>query len=306
MTRQRLLRAAAIVGLAFCLALPLPARAAWSAATAAGGEGRSAATTMPAGNQPTAAVSGAAEVTVSWAAASGGAPVTGYEVRAYDAGSGTPRAVGAACAGVVAGTSCIESAAPDGAWRYAIVPRSLSWSGAESPLSDPVLVDSTPPSVTSLVLTDGDGVVTPGTDEVHITFSEAVDTASVCSTWSGSGDQSLGGAGVVVTITDSGTNDVLTVAAGACTLHVGSVATGGDYVLLTSTFSGSTAATESRVSWTAASRRLTVHIGAQTAGLANVLPQAAATVTYTPDAAITDEAGNGVVTTPFSAAAQRF
>jgi hypothetical protein len=111
---------------------------------------------------------------------------------------------------------------------------------------------------------------------------------------------------VVVTITNSGANDVLTVAAGACTLHIGSVATGGDYVALTSTFAGSTVATESRVTWTAATRVLTVHIGSQASGLLNLVPQSTATATYTPDAAIADPAGNGAVTTPFSATGQRF
>jgi hypothetical protein len=166
-------------------------------------------------------------------------------------------------------------------------------------------IDRTSPAPSALALFDANGTVTTGTDEVRITFSEALNVSSVCSAWSGAGNQSLGGSGVVVTITDAGANDVLTVAAGACTLHIGSVATGGSYVLLTSTFSGSTAGTESRVTWTAATRVLTIHIGSQVSGLLDVLPQAAGTATYTPDAAITDAAGNGVVTTPFNAIGQR-
>jgi hypothetical protein len=50
---------------------------------------------------------------------------------------------------------------------------------------------------------------------------------------------------------------------------------------------------------------LTVHIGSQASGLLNVLTQPAATATYTPDAAMTDLADNGVVTTPFNAGGQR-
>jgi hypothetical protein len=166
-------------------------------------------------------------------------------------------------------------------------------------------IDRTSPAPTALALFDANGVVTPGTDEVRITFSEPLSVASVCSAWSGSGDQSLGGSGVVVTITDGVLNDVLTVTSAACTLRIGSVALGGDYVLSTSTFSGSTVATESRVTWTAATRVLTIHIGSQTSGVLNLLPQSAATVTYTPHAAITDQAGNGVVTAPFNATGQR-
>lgn len=166
-------------------------------------------------------------------------------------------------------------------------------------------MDRTSPAPTALTLFDANGLVTPGTDEVRITFSEPLSVSSICSAWSGSGDQSLGGSGVVVTIADSLVNDVLTVSAGACTLHIGSVATGGDYVLSTSTFSGDTTGNESRVTWTAATRVLTIHIGSQTSGGLNLLPQAAATVAYTPDAGIADPAGNGVVTTPFISIGQR-
>ena len=423
MRRRNLLAGILALASAVSVALPGPAVAAWTATTAAGGTGRSAATSMPAGLQPSATGSSTGDATaqVSWPPSTGGAPVDGYEVLAYDASSGAPRAIGASCSGIVIGTSCTETGVPDGSWRYSVVPRRLAWAGAESPRSDPALIDATPPTIsigfpsdggtysnaswnagcssafcgtaadaesgvasvyisvrqglgnywdgaafasatevllgatgttswsvalagisfpadgtytatavatdfgggtasdattftmdrigpspTGLTLFNSNGTITPGTDEIRITFSEALDVGSVCSAWSGIGDQSLGGSSVVVTITNNGANDVVTVAAGACTLQFGSVATGRDYVLLTSTFSGSTAGTESRVTWTAASRLLVVHLGSQASGLANVLPQAATTVTYTPDAAITDQVGNAVVTTPFSAGAQRF
>ena len=166
-------------------------------------------------------------------------------------------------------------------------------------------IDRTSPAPTGLMLFDANGFVTPGTDEVRITFSEALNVSSICSAWSGTGDKSLGGTGVIVTITDGGLNDVLTVAAGACTLRVGSVATGRDYVVFSSTFSGGTVATESRVTWTAATRVLTVRLGSQTGGLLNPLPQATGSATYTPDTAITDLGGSGVVTTPFVSPGQR-
>jgi hypothetical protein len=412
---------AAVTGSVLFVVLAQDVGAAWTATTPAG-PGRSAAMSMAAGNQPTATVvtSASSSVNVTWPASAGGAPVAGYEVRSYEADTGVPRAVGAACAGTVSATNCIETGVPDGSWRYSVTPRQQAWAGAESPLSDPVVVDTTAPTAaitfpaasgtytnaswnvgcasricgtasdadsgigsvgvsirqgsgnywngsafasateilltptgttswslafpatnfpadgsyttravvsdlagnatststaftidragpapTALTLVNANGFVTPGTDEVRITFSESVNTSSICSAWSGSGDQTLGGSGVVVTLTDAGANDVATVAAGACTLRIGSVATGGNYVLLSSTFSGSTPATESRVAWTAATRVLTIHLGAQTAGLANLLAQPAGTATYTPDAAISDPAGNGVVTTPFIATGQR-
>jgi hypothetical protein len=51
---------------------------------------------------------------------------------------------------------------------------------------------------------------------------------------------------------------------------------------------------------------LTIHVGLLASGLLNVVPQSAATTTYTPHAAITDVPGNAIVTTPFSSASQRF
>jgi hypothetical protein len=192
----------------------------------------------------------------------------------------------------------------DGSYTVRAVATDLAGNTAST--SATFTIDRISPEPTAMTLFDADGTVTVGSDEVRITFSEALSVSSICSAWSGTGDQSLGGSGVVVTITDSLVNDVLTVTAGACTLHIGSVATAGDYVLSTSTFSGSTAGTESRVTWTAATRVLTIHIGSQTSGLLNLVPQLAATATYTPDAAITDLAGNAVVTIPFNAAGQRF
>lgn len=413
---------AVLLGTVGMATMPATTSAAWTGLTDPERAGRAAATTMPPGNQPTATVTTptGASVELTWAASVGEAPVAGYEVRAYDAATGTPRSVGASCDGIVAGTTCTEDDTPDGSWRYSVTPHQQGWTGDESPLSDPVMVDTTPPTVTvtfpvaggtygdaawddgcasticgtatdvgssvasvevstrqgsgnywdgtsfasasevlvpasgttswslpfpadnfpaegsytvravstdfagntvststtftidrtrpaptALSLFDANGSVTPGTDEVRITFSEPLNVASICSAWSGTGDESIGGSDVVVTITENLLNDVLTVTAGSCTLHVGSVALGGDYVTATSTFAGDTSATESRVTWTAATQVLTIHIGSQTSGLLNLLSQLAGTVTYTPDSAMTDGAGNGVDATPFTSSSQR-
>jgi type II secretory pathway pseudopilin PulG len=176
--------------------------------------------------------------------------------------------------------------------------------GGTASTSSSFTIDNVAPAPTALTLHNANGAVTPRTDEARITFSEPLDTSSVCSAWSGTGDQTLGGGGVVVTITNNGADDVLTVTAGACTLHIGSIATGNDYVSATSTFSG-TGTNESRVTWTASTRMLTIHIGRQASGaLRSGL--ATGTAVYTPDAAIADGSGNRVVTTPFSSSGQRF
>jgi hypothetical protein len=101
---------------------------------------------MP-GNKPSAAVTGAA-ISVSWPAGStsGGRSVTGYNVARYDAatgGSKTPATGG--CAGTVTVLSCAEQNVPGGTWYYTVTPAIALWSGAESPRSDAVSPDSTPP-----------------------------------------------------------------------------------------------------------------------------------------------------------------
>jgi hypothetical protein len=74
---------------------------------------------------------------------------------------------------------------------------------------------------------------------------------------------------------------------------------------LSSTFSGSTVPTESRVTWTAATKVLTVHIGARVSGT-NAVSLLAGNVTYTPAAAFKDVAGNSIATAGVVTGSQRF
>lgn len=163
--------------------------------------------------------------------------------------------------------------------------------------------DTVRPSPTGSALSNANGFVTPGTDELKVTFNEALDVSTICSGWSGTGNQSLGGSGVVVTFTNGGTTDTLSVSAPGCTL--GTLTTG-NYVGTTSTFSGNTVATESRVTWTAATRVLTIHIGARVTGTNSSTSVAAGNVTYAPSAAFKDLAGNAVTTAGVVTAGQRF
>jgi hypothetical protein len=190
----------------------------------------------------------------------------------------------------------------DGAYTVRAV--ATDTAGNTASTSRSFTIDRTAPAPTALTLFNADGEVTPRTDQVRITYSDALDTASICSAWSGTGDQALGGNGVVVTITNNGSNDILTVTSSSCTLHIGSIATGNDYVSSTATFSGS-GNNQSRVTWKASSRLLTISLGRQNSGTLNT-GRSAATVVYTPDAAIKDVAGNTITTTPFSSAGQRF
>jgi hypothetical protein len=133
------------------LVLPVHAVASWHAS--GDGNARAGAKSLPAGNTPTASVSNR-DVTVSWTAPSGGAPVTGYIVKRYN-DSGTQQTIGANCSGTVAATSCTETSVPSGTWKYSVTPANQNWRGAESAQSAAATVGAasltvTPTTVTSL------------------------------------------------------------------------------------------------------------------------------------------------------------
>lgn len=120
----------------------------WTAISNPGGGGAAAATTVNAGNTPTVSATGSA-VTVTWSASTiaTGSAVTGYRITRYDQATHTAQTMLSACNGVVAGTSCTESAVPPGTWRYTVTPLVASnWRGAESADSSSVTVDTTPPT----------------------------------------------------------------------------------------------------------------------------------------------------------------
>lgn len=172
-----------------------------------------------------------------------------------------------------------------------------------------VQVDNTAPTASTVVTTNAGGVAGAGkpqaNDTLAVTFSEAISVPSICSTWGD--DDAMSGtiAGdVTVTIADnaaSGGNDRLTLTSGTCTLHVGTFnlgnngyVTGGDV-----TFTGST------LSWDG-SRTLTLKLGTQGGAGSAQQVSGNATITYTPDAAITDQAGNAISGTRTSASARQF
>lgn len=118
--------------------IPSAAPAAWS--TSGSGDAAAAATSMPTGLAPAAAVTGAT-ATVSWTQAdmADGNPVAGYLVHRYNETTGAQATVGGTCAGVVVSTSCSETL-PPGSWTYTDTPVQLSWTGQESPAGNSVTV----------------------------------------------------------------------------------------------------------------------------------------------------------------------
>jgi hypothetical protein len=127
------------MALAIALASAGPGVAAWQ--KGGNGTGSAKAHTVNAGNKPSGAVSSHA-VTLTWTAStySGGGAVGAYLIRRFDTVLGTEQTVGAGCAGVVAATTCTETAVPTGSWQYTVTPAPGAWRGAQSAKSDAVVV----------------------------------------------------------------------------------------------------------------------------------------------------------------------
>lgn len=150
-------RATLLVALALAMAaFPAGAAASWQGSGT--GPIYSKAKTMPAGNTPTASVSGR-DVTVSWTASalSGGGSLDGYVVKRYSSG-GVQQTIGASCSGTIAALTCTEQAVPAGSWRYTVTAALQSWRGAESAQSATATVASpllslSPSTLTSLPTT---------------------------------------------------------------------------------------------------------------------------------------------------------
>ncbi|MEP6481821.1 MAG: LamG domain-containing protein [Rhodoglobus sp.] len=135
----------------------------WSAGSTTGSNGASAATTVNAGNTPTASVASAA-VTVSWTASTlvSGQPVGGYQIKRYNANTLALQTIKTACTGTIATTSCVESAVPDGTWKYTVTPvLGTNWLGAESAKSATVTVDTVAPT-NNITLSNATGAVLSG------------------------------------------------------------------------------------------------------------------------------------------------
>ncbi len=119
----------------------------WSTGSMAGGNGSAAAASVNPGATPTASAVGQA-VTVSWAAStlSNGQPVTGYEVKRYDAGSLVVQTVLSDCSGTITVTSCVENDVPTGLWTYSVTPViATNWRGPESAKSTTLVVGNVAP-----------------------------------------------------------------------------------------------------------------------------------------------------------------
>jgi hypothetical protein len=121
--------------------------------------------------------------------------------------------------------------------------------------------DNTGPTVTNVTLNNGGVLGTIDTNDfVEVTYSEAMNAASFCSTWTNGSTQSLT-SGVTVTVSGG---DALTVAASGCSFRFGSVALNANY----NTGSTMTFTTGSQITWDPATRKLKILLGTRTGGTA--------------------------------------
>jgi hypothetical protein len=165
-----------------------------------------------------------------------------------------------------------------------------------------VTVDNTKPVPTSLSLNNGAGQTlgrADATDFIVITYSESINTNTICSAWTGTGDKSISNATVSLS-----TADDMTFASSSCTngLDIGTVDTNGNY---NSSFFSTRTFTNSTVAWTESTRTLRITLGAASGGTQGT-GVAAAVPTYTPNTSLTDLVGNTMNNTTFNGTSSRF
>jgi hypothetical protein len=179
--------------------------------------------------------------------------------------------------------------------------------GNQSSFAATAVADKAAPVPTAVTLTD---VVTLGRvrrdDTLTVTYSEALDATTLCSTWANGSNQTVGGNGTVdVLVDENGTSDLLRVVdvgancGGAGSFRFGQVNLAQNYVTADVTFTGNNGA-QSLLAWNPTARSLTVTLGAGNGQLTNV---PASAPVYTPDSGIRDLAGNAIVATAFTAPA---
>ena len=131
-----------------------------------------------------------------------------------------------------------------------------------------VEVQNSAPTPTTMQLVDTGGTAGKAEqgDQIVVMFSQTLKVSTMCATWSGDfTDQSLAALGdVTVTLSDGGVaNDTLTVTSASCTFRFGTVKLGSTGFVTGGkvTFSGSTVADESTITWDATTHTLIITLG---------------------------------------------
>jgi hypothetical protein len=180
--------------------------------------------------------------------------------------------------------------------------------------SAPIVVNVTPPAPTDVRLRNFSVAGSPRqTDRIEVTFSQRLDVASMCSTWSGdTSNQTINAANVAwVVITNNGAasgNDSATVGttAAACggQFHFGNIDLGSPNFVTGNVYYGGATGSQTTVSWNATTFRLDITLGARAFGPAPGTVGSNVTATYTPDPLITNTSGTTVTGTASRTAVQ--
>jgi hypothetical protein len=164
--------------------------------------------------------------------------------------------------------------------------------------------DVTAPAVSNVTLIDFAGTQKTigkldSKDKVTIQFSEALDASTICSNWAAAANGTLSGDNQV-TVNISSTNVLSVVVPGtACpTVRIGTVALGATYYGSGTLSYKGTGSNASTLNWDAASKTLTVMLGALVpGGSPNNANQQPAVPSFTPEVGIKDAAGNALAVT---------
>lgn len=175
--------------------------------------------------------------------------------------------------------------------------------------------DGSAPTVATLSLTNGGqslGVIERG-DTIQIQFADTgagVSPASICpGTWASTTTTINGQGDVIVTVTDSGSNDLLTIdTSSSCgkAPRIGSIDLGANYVSGGDLTFGAVTGTSSSLAWNAATSTLTITLGRSSGSGSTRTVGTNSLPVMTPDGTITDLVGNAISTSTVSGSSSRF
>jgi hypothetical protein len=202
--------------------------------------------------------------------------------------------------------ACILSAAEVNAGTY---DASVSYSGDTTygPATGSGSVTISPFTISNIQFLGTPGLIAQG-DSIVITFNAPINVSAFCSSWSGSGNQTISSSFLVATITDgtSPTDDTLSLSrtgapSGCPNINFGSLDLGSSgYVSGGNvTFCGS-ASNETKVTWTASSDTLTITLGSQNTcpnSLGTTASSTSGNLTFT--SPITDQLGDPISPSPY-------
>jgi len=186
----------------------------WASTTSSNNAAAAADALMP-GSKPAVSANGAA-LSVTWASGStvNGRAATGYTVARYSyATGGTAIPATGGCAGTVTTLTCTEQNVPGGTWYYTVTPAIALWTGAESPRSNGISSDATPPSAAATVSPTPNAAGWNNSSPVTVTVTADDGTngsgvASITYGVDGGAQQTVSAAVATMPVTGDGTHTV--------------------------------------------------------------------------------------------------